>query len=191
LQQIKGPTSFRSNAELSNKNWLRNLNLSFAFGVERRLWIAAAVYVLLLSLVEAFYLRSGLFPLVQWLVSGSDPLIIGITAVYCAGAFYLSTLFILATLSSKWPYKIVYFSIFTFAVLLEFGYTRAIGRFTNGFDVGVALSATGDQQLYSISNYLESSSFAAILGLFVLIFLTGRRSVMAAVPERKRWCLCF
>ena len=137
--------------------------------------MAAAFYVLLLSLFEAFYLRAGLVSLIQWLGSNSDPIAVGITVVYCLAAFYLSTLFVVGMLSSKLPYKIVYFSVFTFALLTEFGYARAIGRFTNGLDIGVALSATGDQQYYAISNFVEPSSLLAILGLAGMLAFTGRK----------------
>ncbi|HVF29337.1 MAG TPA: sulfatase-like hydrolase/transferase [Pyrinomonadaceae bacterium] len=165
-----------------NKNWLLARSLSLTFGAERRVWMASAAYVLILSLFEAFYLRSGFVSLVEWLRAEPDPINIGITAVYALGVLYLTFLFVLATLSSRWPYKLVYFSLLSFAILVEFGYSRAIGRFTNGFDVDVALSATTDQQFYAASAYIEPTSFPAILLLAGILWIPARKWKATAGP---------
>ena len=149
---------------------MRDRSLSLTFGVERRVWIASAAYVLFLCLFEAMYLRTGFTSLIEWLRGDADALTIAITVVYALGAIYLSFLFVLASLSSKWPYKIIYFAVFAFGILLEYGYSRAIGRFTNGFDVSVALSATADQQAYAASTYIEPTSFLAIVVLGVMMW---------------------
>ena len=183
MQEIQTPTNFQLETEApGNKNWLLHRDLSLTFGADRRVWIASATYVLFLCLFEAFYLRAGFFPLAEWLRGSSDPIAIAITIVYASAAIYLSFLFVLAALSSRWAYKLLYLAVFSFGILVEYGYSRAIGRFTNGFDVGVALSATSEQQHYAAFAFLEPSSFIPILVLVGMIWAAGAKSRAAAGP---------
>ncbi|HKP68815.1 MAG TPA: sulfatase-like hydrolase/transferase [Pyrinomonadaceae bacterium] len=176
MQEIQAPSRFRFKTNgPGKKNWLLSRNLSLTFGVERRVWMASVAYIVFLCLFEAFYLRAGFGPLVEWLSANRDPIAIVITMVYAAGAIYLSFLFVLAALSSRWPYKLLYFAVLSFGVLVEYGYSRAIGRFTNGFDVDVALTATSDQQSYAAVAFLEPSSCVPIFVLAGMLWLAGKK----------------
>jgi glucan phosphoethanolaminetransferase (alkaline phosphatase superfamily) len=177
LQQIQIPENFQPSADhRAPKYRLLDRKLSIGFGVDRRLWIAAAAYVVLLALFEAFYLRAGFISLIEWSGNSADPLVVAITALYALAAFYLTTLLVLATMSSRWPWKVAGFLLVTIAVVIEFSYSRAIGRFTNALDVGVALSATRDQQVYSAFAFLEPSSLLAVAALAGVAFIPGSQS---------------
>jgi glucan phosphoethanolaminetransferase (alkaline phosphatase superfamily) len=183
LQEVQSPTNFQLNTGGPGfKNRLLDRGLSLTFGTERRVWIASAAYVIFLCLLETFYLRAGFLSLIEWLQVGYDPLMIGLTVVYALAALYLSFLFVLAALSSRWPYRLIYFIVFAFGILVEYGYSRAIGRFTNGFDVSVALSATTDQQYYSASTFIEPSSFLAIFVLAGIMLIAGAKLKVSAGP---------
>ena len=183
MQDIQTPSSFPATTDTpAKKNRFLDRSLSLTFGAERRVWMLSAAYVLFLCLFEAIYLRTGFVSLVEWLRADSDALTIAITVIYALGAIYLSFLFVLASLSSKWPYKIIYLAVFAFAILVEYGYSRAIGRFTNGFDVSVAISATGDQRAYAASNFVEPTSFLPIAVLAVMMWVAGAKWKATAGP---------
>ena len=146
------------------------------------MWIASAAFVLFLCLFEALYLRTGFASIAEWLRVESDAIVIAITVIYVSAAIYLSFLFVLAALSSSWPYKIIYFAVFAFGVVVEYSYSRAIGRFTNGFDVSVALSATTDQQYYAAGAFVAPSSLITILVLAGMMCMVGPKWKAAVGP---------
>jgi glucan phosphoethanolaminetransferase (alkaline phosphatase superfamily) len=141
---------------------LLKAELSPTFGAERRQWISALLFVTGLFVFEGFYFHESLTADLAALWQGSD--VVGLTAfpIYFAASAYLFFLFVLAAISSKWPFRIFYLAIFGFAILAEYSYHRALGRFTNFYDIIAALSATDEQKSDSILAFINLIAFVPI-----------------------------
>nr|MBA2335533.1 sulfatase-like hydrolase/transferase [Blastocatellia bacterium] len=146
-------------------------NYSLTFGTERTTRIAAAGFLLFLCLFDVFYTQSGFAPLFEFVSRDYDPINILVSAVYSLAALYLAFLFILGTVASRWRYKIIYLSVFAFAIFIEYGYSKALGRFTNIFDITGALSATSEQRMYSLSAFIDLAAFIPFILLVGICFL--------------------
>lgn len=137
-------------------------------GVEKRIWVAALMFVGFLTALEWLALGVGLNQFASGLSKQDDPFVIAVAILYLAVAFYLFFLFVLATLASKWPFQVASVVIFVFATFAEFSYARAIGRFTTYYDVVSAVGITSQQAGDSLISYIN---LLALVPCFVLIGL--------------------
>jgi len=88
--------------------------------------------------------------------------------------FFLFGFFVFSYISvvSSWQYKIIYFLIFTLAVIHEYGYQNAYGRFSEETDVTLALFTTNAQKLNAITTYFNPLAIipcAAFLFMLVTV----------------------
>ncbi len=159
---------------------LKNLlarDFSLTLGVERRIWVAALAFALALAGFESTFVGSGPYQFVRDLAGGGDSVYLAIGIVYLIAALYLSFIFFTVALASRWPYKVVYIVIFGLAIFSEYGYSKALGRFTNFYDIVSAFSATGQQTVDSIHAYVNWVAIVPLAVLIALCFLvrTSRR----------------
>jgi glucan phosphoethanolaminetransferase (alkaline phosphatase superfamily) len=145
-----------------------NRNYSLTLGAERRIWLTGLLFVLFLSAAEWLYFGNGFPQFFGYLSKDSDPIYLVIGLFYVVAALYLSFLFVLITLASKWLYKPIYLFLFALVTFFEYGYSNALGRFTNFYDLISAFSATREQTLDSVYTYI---SFSALVPCLVLILL--------------------
>jgi glucan phosphoethanolaminetransferase (alkaline phosphatase superfamily) len=78
------------------------------------------------------------------------------------------------SLVSRWRYRIIYFVVFAFAVLHEYGYQNAYGRYSDIVDLSIASVATTEQKLNSIIIYFNP--IAVIPCIAFLFFLMWPKS---------------
>lgn len=146
--------------------------ISFTLGAERQVWVAGLLFLAALSTFE--WLRIGIgFPgFVAELSRGDDLLYTGIGVFYIVISLYISFAFFISCFASRWIYRPIYIAIFGLAVMVEYGYANALGRFTNFYDIVSAISATPQQSVDSIYAYFDIRAvipFVLFVGLNVLI----------------------
>lgn len=93
------------------------------------------------------------------------------TLVLGTANFLLAVFFIMASLLSPYPYRILYFFLFCIAVLSEYGYQRAFNRFTTLEDIGNAFFASDMRIMFSsVGEYFVLSAIISCLLYAVLLF---------------------
>jgi len=93
-----------------------------------------------------------------------------LVAVSLAHYFFL-TIFVYATISSTKLPKICLLLIFFVAILFEYGYAGALGRFSETVDLEIASLTTGSQKLGAILVYLNWAAIIPCFALAVISFL--------------------
>jgi hypothetical protein len=81
--------------------------------------LASAAFILFLCVFEGLYLRCGLVTVLEWLRRDYDTVNLLIAAFYSAIALYLSFLFVLGVIVSRWPYNAIYLAIFAVAATVR------------------------------------------------------------------------
>ena len=154
----------------ANIDSILKTKLSLTFGVKRHIWVAAVLYVLLISIFESLYFGIG-FSQFFAALSNFDPLYFAIALFYLALSLYLSFILVLATLLSKWPYQVLFIGVFVIATLFEYGYARALGRFTNLYDIAAAIFLSSEQRADSVFEYFNPIAIIPIIILIALCVL--------------------
>src|SRR5204862_3296604 len=96
--------------------------------------------------------------------------------IYVIAALYISFVFFTAALASRWLYKPVYLIVFAFIVFTEYGYSKALERFTSFYDIVSAISATPQQRVESISAFFNPVALVPLIIFVALcIFLRSTR----------------
>lgn len=147
---------------------LLNYDFSLTLGVDRPIWSAALIFTVALTAFESLVLGNGVLQFVDDLRSQADLTYFVIGVVYAIAALYISFLFFVVTLASKWLYKPFYLVVFGLIVLSEYAYSKAIGRFTSFYDIVTAISATPQQTLDSIYAYFNVVALVPLTALVVL-----------------------
>jgi len=149
--------------------------LSFTFGAGRVPTLVALAFVVLFLIFETAYFWSTTGIEVDRIAFEYDGFSQAIYAAYLAAALYLFFLYILATIASRWRFRLVYLAIFAFALLVEYSYQFALGRFTTYYDLIAAISATGEQKADSISAFVSYIWLVPFLVLVAVCFAVGKR----------------
>lgn len=146
---------------------------SFTFNADRKTLVGAGLYLLFFCAFEFFYIQVDFSDFSNFLNQEQSFFYSLVFIFYISISLYLFFIFVVITLSSKWQYKIVYLAIFSLAMFAEYGYQKALGRFTNFYDVIAALSATNEQKFDSLFAY--TNSLALIPCFALLIFCLALR----------------
>lgn len=128
-------------------------------------WLAASLGLSLFA-YEVYVVRVDYSSYLLYLLDFESPAFIAITLVCLALTFFLFVRFVIAAISSAWTVRALCFSIFTLSLLIEYGYQKALGRFTDKADVATAMAATPEQQTASVMMYL---SYAVIAPCVVML----------------------
>ena len=144
-------------------------------------WIGAVMFAVGFIIFEADRFQTSFRD--SFAHFGNDLDLIGqiIVAIYAGAAFYLLVLFILSATVSALPVRIICVGLFAFALMVEYSYQNALGRFTNYYDIIAAISATGEQKSDSISTFI---SFVPAIPVAVLCFFAF---VLPARQTRFGW----
>lgn len=107
----------------------------------------------------------------------SEPLGFATIACVCFlisfGIFYF---WVRTAISASWPYKVIFFLVFAISVAAEYGYQKALGRFTDPQDIETAFFATAEQQTASLLMYLNLAAAApCIVFVLLLVFVRAKR----------------
>lgn len=87
----------------------------------------------------------------------SETLLWGVVAVVCLLlSFWLFYRFVCFVLAANWAFKAVGIVIFAASVAVEYGYQKALGRFSDKVDLETALAATREQQIAALMMYVNA-----------------------------------
>lgn len=99
----------------------------------------------------------------------SETLFFSVIALICIFvSFYVFFRFISYAISASWFYKIICFLIFAVSIFVEYGYQKALGRFSDKIDIETAITSTPEQQIASVAMYVN---FYAITPCIILVLL--------------------
>lgn len=128
----------------------------------------AWAFLLFVFVFECFVIGVNYSNYFVYLLAEESFFFITLAAVSILLSFYLFYHFIVFTLSAAWAYRLICILIFALSLCAEYGYQKALGRFSDKIDIETAVATTHEQQIASISMYF---SFAAIIPVAVLIIL--------------------
>ena len=150
-----------------------NHKISLVFGADHATWLRAAAFLLFLFAFEAIHIGSGFRPLFEYVQEKYDPVEIILAVAYGAVAIYLFFILVLAAIASERKYQAIYIAVTALAVVLEYGYSKATGRFTNGLDVQSAISATQDQRVDAMMSFVDIGALIPIGVLLLICWPSG------------------
>lgn len=156
---------------MSKINRVLTKQLSFSFNASPQAKRLAQVFFVFLLIFESFAFQTEFLKFFDYLNGNQDFVFAAVCFLHLLLSFYLSFVFLLVAFGSKRRYAVVYFLIFAFSTFYQYGYQKALGKFTDIGDVIVALSATDQQRFDSIAAFL---SFSALIPCAVYILLALR-----------------
>ena len=95
-------------------------------------------YVLFLFVFEIYVVRVNYSDYLVYLLDSENQFFLAIAVICILISFYIFYHFIISALSSLWPYKVLYFLIFALSIFVEYGYQKALGRFSDKLDIETA-----------------------------------------------------
>ncbi len=125
----------------------------------------AFVLTLFLFFFEMIFRENNLYDYFLYLRGSDDYVYLFIGVLYSVVSYYCFYVFLKISLSSDWKYKILYFTIFSFAVIFEYSYQNALGRFSDFTDLQIP--TTTEQKIAAFFLYFNSLALIPCL-----IFLT-------------------
>lgn len=160
---------------MSKINRVLTKQLSFSLNASPQSKRLAQMFFVFLLIFEFFTFQSGFLKFFDYLGSNQDFVFAAVCFLHLLLSFYLSFVFLLVAFSSKRRYAVVYFLIFAFSTFYQYGYQKALGKFTDIGDVIVALSATDQQRFDSILAFLSLTALIPC-GVFIIMALRVKSS---------------
>lgn len=148
--------------------------ISFTLNADKKTKLFAGLFSIFLFIFEIVSFKTTFIEFFGHFYRSQDYLFITFCAVGLLISFYLSFLFILLTLNSNWIFKPIYLSIFSVAVFAEYGYQKALNRFTDYIDVEAIISATQDQKIDSSFYFLNYKALIPIIFFLLLCFAVSK-----------------
>lgn len=144
---------------------------------DRRALRLSLFFALSLITFEAFFfhINYGVYIVHFFLKDWSHVFFLSsISLILSAMVFFLFSYF---SLVSPWRYKIIYFIVFAFAVLHEYGYQNAYGRYSDIVDLSIASATTTEQKLNSIMIYFNPTAIIPCIAFLVFLIISKPQSV--------------
>lgn len=132
----------------------------------------AAAFALFMFVYEIYVVGAAYSNYLAYLID-SETLFFTAVALFCILlSFYIFYRAVRFALSASVPYEILCFLIFFASIVVEYGYHKALGRFSDKIDIETAIASTPEQKLVSISMYLSTAVIIPGLVLLALMVLT-------------------
>lgn len=97
-------------------------------------------------------------------------------------SLYLFFRFIVLAFSASHFYKLIFFILFILSTFVEYGYQKALGRFTESFDIESAVATNSEQRIASLFLYLNYAALIPCVIFFALLLITRK----IGKPYKKR-----
>ncbi|MEO7539822.1 MAG: sulfatase-like hydrolase/transferase [Pyrinomonadaceae bacterium] len=128
----------------------------------------AAVFTLFLFVFEVYVVGVNYSRYFVYLLDNETVFFLVIAVLCWLASFYLCFHFICFALMGSWPYRVICLAVFSASIFVEYGYQKALGRFSDRIDIETAMAATPEQQVASIAMYL---SWVAVVPCVVFLIL--------------------
>lgn len=131
----------------------------------------AFIFALGLFAFEIYFIGVNYSDYFAYLVDSESWFFSTLTLICILTSFYIFFRFVCYAISASPSYKILCFLLFASSILVEYGYLKALGRFSDKIDIETAIAATPDQQFASISMYFSVAAlFPCLIFLIILFF---------------------
>lgn len=140
---------------------------------ENKIRRLAFAFIVLLFVFEIYVIRVNYSNYFIYLLESETYFFSLITFACILFSYYIFFRFISFALSANWFYKGICFLIFALSTVVEYGYQKALGRFSDKIDIETAITSTPEQQIASISMYINAAAVIPCIILLIL-FLTFR-----------------
>ncbi len=147
-----------------------NLN-KFLPHINLKTYILSFVFFLFVILFESFVFNVSYRKYFQFVAEWQGSIFIIICLLYLLFSLICFYLFIVFSFISSWRYKIFSFIFFSLAVIYEYGYQKAFGRFSDILDIEAAISVTSEQRIYAVISYLNYLVFVPCLVYLFFLFI--------------------
>lgn len=122
---------------------------------------------------EILFLKSEIFSGIIYLLDKQDFAVTIIFSVYLFITLYCLYFFFALAINSDWKYKIIYFLFFSIAVFYEYGYQKALSRFSTFSDIENIFSTNVEHKLSAATSYLNFWAIIPCL-VFLACLLIGK-----------------
>lgn len=137
----------------------------------------AFVFVLFLFVFECYVIQVDYSGPFAYLFDTESTFFFVLTVISLLISLWLFFRFVAFALSAAWYYKVICFLIFALSIFAEYGYQKALGRFSEKFDIETAIATTMEQKIDSVSMYVSYSAIIpCIVLLAMLIFLRSEKT---------------
>lgn len=138
----------------------------------------AFFFVLFLMTFEVYVIRVNYAEYFAYVVDSENVFFTVVTLACLLASFVLFFYFINFAFSTSWFYKALCFLLFALSVIGEYGYQKALGRFTGKMDIETAIATTAEQKLASVLMYVNLFALIPICAfLILLIFIRTEKKL--------------
>lgn len=145
-------------------------------------WMAF-LFVIFLFLFESYVLRVDYSAYSIYLFDTQTLSDIFLIFILNVVSLYLLFRFIVFALSSSWFYKAICFSVFAFSLFVEYGYQKALGRFSASFDIENIVATTSEQKIASLAMYLNFLAVIPCLIFLACLLLVKRENHLEGIKK--------
>lgn len=136
-------------------------------------WFTAFLFVFETSAVGVRY--SEYF---AYLIDSETVFFQAVTLACMAAALFSFLYFVNFALRAAWPYKVITFLFFAFSVTAEYGYQKALDRFSLPTDIDSIAATTWEQTSGAIMAYLDWHAVVPGVGFgFLLVFIRSSKTL--------------
>ncbi len=166
--------------------WLRKTLPSGALE-NRGAALASFALTAILILFESSRLNVGYADYFIYLYDFVDPVSAAVASVFLVASLGIFFFFAYSALTAAARFKVLYFLLFAVGAVIEYGYQKALGRFSNTADIESAIATTAEQRTASMMMYANVWIVVpcAVFLMFLLFFRhrrpTGLRSFVTSV----------
>lgn len=125
-------------------------------------------------LFELIFLNSEIYSGIIFLVDKQDLAVTLVFSAYLVASLYFLYKFFALALNSDWKFKVLYFLFFSVAVFYEYGYQKALGRFSSFSDIENVFSTNLEHKFSAAASYV--SYLALVPCIVFLICLVSDRA---------------
>lgn len=130
---------------------------------------SARLFFVIFLLFELAFLKTDFFDSLVFLWDKQDFSLFLIFLIYVVASLFCFFYFLVLAFSSDWKYKIIYFLFFTTAVFFEYGYQKALGRFSVFSDIENIFSTNLGHKLSASFSYLNVTALLPCLVFLILL----------------------
>ncbi len=136
----------------------------------------AVVFFLFLFVFEIYFVGVNYSNYFAYLIDSESWFFSTIALLCILISFYIFYRFVYYAISASWAYKFLCFLIFAMSALVEYGYLKALGRFSDKIDIETAVASSPEQQIASITMYFNLAAIIpCLVFLFILVFFRAEK----------------
>lgn len=152
-------------------------------------WIAF-FFVFFIFLFESYTLEVSYSEYYIYLFDTQDVFFTLIIAACIAISLFLFYFFTFLAFSSEGRFKALYFLVFSLAAFVEYGYQKALGRFSDTFDIESAVATTSEQKIASLFLYFNLAAVIPCLLFLICLVVVKRKETHGLKSFLLTFLLC-